>query len=142
MRRADYEFFTNKSFIYKIREGQLSAESGKDYVLYLTPQWDDLAHWTLQIGELVEKSNDYSGFYLPVRYDSFRKWHNSSESSFDPLKNHEGYFSSDYSTFIASRKEWNVSNYKLGDKYYVDFVYENERHSFYYEPKDLVEAEW
>lgn len=143
-RQAEYMFFTNKIFAYKVASKQASINNKLESVtsLLLTPQWDSSQNWTLQYGKLVEKANDYSAFSLPVHYNEFNKWHNSTESKFEPLLKKTGTFNSDYTNFTALNRTWNVTTYELLDKHYVDFTSGTETHSFYYEPYDLAKAEW
>ena len=79
---------------------------------------------------------------MPVHYNEFNKWHNSTESKFEPLLKNTGTFNSDYTNFTALNRTWNVTTYELLDKHYVDFTSGTETHSFYYEPYDLAKAEW
>ncbi len=149
-RQAEYEFFTNKTFNYSVGSAQVFPDANQSYTyndssfvtaLSLTSQWDSSVSWTLQYGSLVEEDSG-SAFILPVKNNSFSRWRNSYAASFEPLKQMEGYFNSDYSTFTALGTTYSVKQYELSGKYYIDFISDTETYTFHYASCELREAEW
>lgn len=149
-RQAEYEFFTNKTFNYRVGSAQVFPDANQSYTyndssfvtaLSLTSQWDSSVSWTLQYGLLIEKDTG-AYFKLPVKYDSFNRFGNSESSNFEPLKQHEGYFNSDYSLFTALGITYTIQEYELLGNHYIDFISNNETYNFTFEGYDLAAAKW